>query len=79
MGKMGKNNRQPKILTFEEMMGLNTPRLLAYRDRLYRVSEGPNYDDVQRPRIHKQSPEWKTAVASVKAVLANRENLDEHS
>lgn len=78
-----KNSKPPQILSFEEMQKLTTPRLLAYKNRLYKVPEGPSYEETMYGgtdhSMHKQRPEWKVAVAAVKAVLAQREHVDDAS
>lgn len=75
--------RDPRILTIEQMEKLTTRRLLAYKNSLYRVPEGPNHDETMYGGIdysmHKQRPEWKAALAHAKAVLATREHLPEES
>jgi len=75
---MGK--RDPKFLTVDEMENLTTPRLLAYKKSLYGVTEGPSHEETVYGgtdySMHKARPEWKIAVAAVKAVLAKRENVD---
>ena len=74
---MGRRNLQ--FLTFEEMQSLTTPRLLAYKNSLYKVPEGPSYEETmyggQDHEMHKQRPDWKVAVAAVKAILATREHV----
>lgn len=80
---MGKHGRTLSFLSFEEMQQLTTPRLLAYKNRLYKVPEGPSYEETvyggQDHAMHKQRPEWKVAVAAVKAALAQREHVDDAS
>lgn len=70
------SRRNPKLLSFAEMEKLTTQRLLAYRDSLYKVPEGPSHEETtyggKDLDLHKQSPEWKVAMASLKAVLAKR-------
>jgi hypothetical protein len=61
------------------MEKLTTKRLLAYKNSLYRVPEGPSYEETMYGgtdyEMHKQRPEWKTALAEAKAVLAKREDV----
>lgn len=68
-----------KFLTSEEMEKLTTKRLLAYRNKLYKVPEGPSHEETIYggidTQMHKCRPEWKEAVARVKVVLATRENV----
>lgn len=72
-------NRNPRFLTVAQMKKLTTKRLLAYKTSLYRVPEGPSHEETMYGgtdfATHKQRPEWKTAVAEAKAVLAERENV----
>lgn len=75
---MSKGN--PNILRVDELEKLTTPRLLAYRNSLYKVNEGPSYEETiyggKDFSTHKQSPKWKSAMADVKSVLDTREHLD---
>lgn len=77
---MGKGKRDPMILSFSEMEKLTTPRLLSYRERLYKVPEGPSHEETiyggKDTGLHKKRPEWKVAMAAVKAVLAKREHVE---
>jgi hypothetical protein len=72
------NTRDPKFLTVEQMEKLSTKRLLAYKNSLYRVPEGPSHEETMYGGtdhdMHKQRPEWKKALVAAKSVLANREN-----
>jgi hypothetical protein len=74
---MGK--REPKFLTVAEMEKLTTPRLLAYKNSLYKVTEGASHEETMYGGVdysmHKERPEWKIAVAAAKAVLATREDV----
>jgi len=76
---MGKP-RLKKPLSREEMEKLTTPRLLAYRKRLYSAPEGPSYDERKPGDTHyglyKSHDDWKAAAANLKAVLAGRENIE---
>lgn len=71
--------RSKKILTREELEKLPTKRLLAYKSSLYKVPEGPSYDETMYGGkdygLYKQHPEWKAAVNAVKLVLAEREDV----
>lgn len=71
--------RSNKFLTREEMEKLTTKRLLAYRNSLYKYPEGPSHEETiyggVDHQMHKQRPEWKEAVAVLKAVLTTRENV----
>ena len=71
--------RDPRFLTVEQMKKLTTKRLLAYKTSLYRVPEGPSHEETMYGGIdhdmHKQRPEWKTALAEAKAALAERGNI----
>jgi hypothetical protein len=76
---MSKSKRNPQFLSFAEMEKLSTTRLLAYKESLYKVPEGPSHEETmyggKDHGMHKQRPEWKAAVAAVKAVLAKREHV----
>ena len=71
---------QTKLLTREEMEKLTTERLLAYKKRLYRVPEGPSYEETIYQGtdygMHKQRPEWQETLRILKEVLASREHVD---
>jgi len=73
------SRRSSKFLTIEELEKLTTKRLLAYKNKLYRTPEGPSYEETMYGGtdhdMHKQRPEWKTAVEAVKVVLAKREHI----
>lgn len=77
---MSRRSRHPKILSFAEMEKLTTQRLLAYRESLYKVPEGPSHEETlyggKDTSLHKQTPEWRAAMASLKAVLAKREHVE---
>ena len=64
-----------KILTKEQMEKLTTKRLLAYKNAVMRVPEGPNWDD-PKAQINKTSPEWQELYANLKEVLATREHVE---
>lgn len=64
-----------KILTRDQLEKLNTKRLLAYKDKLMKVVEGPNWDGEYNECFSKQSPEWKELYAMVKELLATREHV----
>lgn len=63
------------FLTKEQMQKLNTKRLLAYKDKLMKFPEGPNWDLECHDRMNKSKPEWKEAHANIKEVLASREHV----
>lgn len=73
--------RSSKFLTSVEMARLTTLRLLAYKNSLYKVPEGPSHEETIYGgvdfQMHKQRPEWKAAVEAVKVVLATREHVGE--
>jgi len=54
-----------KILTREQLEKLTTKRLLAYKNKLMDVHEGPNWDSDDVVRLNKTSPEWKELYAIV--------------
>jgi len=64
-----------KILTREQLEKLTTKRLLAYKNKLMDVHEGPNWDSDDVVRLNKTSPEWKELYAIVKEILATREHV----
>lgn len=74
-----------KLLEPATLTRLTTKRLLAYRNSLYRVPEGPSRDNVEVPyrnaagdwhHLHKGHPVWKQALATVKTELARRAHVD---
>ena len=68
-----------KFLTCEELEKLTTARLLAYKNKLYKVPDGPSHEEMIYggidTQMHKLRSEWKAALADVKAVLAAREHV----
>jgi len=57
---------------------MTTKRILAYRNTLYRVPEGPDWDsDNFGTRLHKQDPKWQETMCTIKEVLAGREDLSD--
>jgi hypothetical protein len=70
-----KHRRVRKLLTQTELKRLTTPRVLAYKNRLMNVPEGPNWEEDNVERLNKADPKWKQAYADVKAVLASREHV----
>jgi hypothetical protein len=74
------SRRSGRFLTSEELEKLTTKRLLAYKNSLYKVPEGPSYEETMYGGtdhdMHKQRPEWQSAVDAVKVVLAEREHIE---
>ena len=66
--------KTPKLLTAEQLTTLTTPRLLAYRDKMLKVNEGPHWDG-GGSEITKQSPEWQKAYELLKVELEKREHV----
>ncbi len=71
-----------KMLTAEQLATLTTPRLLAYRNRMLKVREGPHWDvvhghgdPVTQTEVTKQSPEWQEAYELLKSELGKREHV----
>lgn len=65
-----------KILTREQLEKLTTKRLLAYKNKLMQVHEGPNEDEGSYQGFNKTDEEWKSLYALVKEILATRENVE---
>jgi len=63
------------LLTNEQMKKLNTKRLLAYKNALMKVPEGPNYYEDNVERLNKTSPRWQDTYFHVKTILASREHV----
>ena len=61
------------FLSKEELIKLNTKRLLAYKAKLMKFHDTP--DDDAPDSMSKQHPEWKQVYADVKAILSTRENV----
>jgi predicted heme/steroid binding protein len=61
-----------KILTREQLEKLTTKRLLAYKNKLMDVHEGPNWDEGSYQGLNKTDEEWKSLYALVKEILAAR-------
>jgi hypothetical protein len=60
-------------------MGKRAVRLLAYKDRLMEVPDGPDWDAMyyggRDDVLHKQKPEWKATYEACKAIIAKREHV----
>lgn len=69
---MGKRRRAPVLLNEEQMEKLSTPRLLAYRNRLLTVPEGPNWEESDYSRQNKQNPKWQECYSQCIAILSRR-------
>ena len=65
------------FLTKEELQKLTTKRLLAYKNKLMKCPETPNWDEYNRPVMNKQDPKWQDLYAMVKEVLSSREHVDD--
>ncbi len=67
------------LLDRETLEKLNTIRLLAYKKRLLRVPGDKDLDDgiprILPPYLHKRHPAWLEAMATMKEVLAQREDV----
>lgn len=69
-------------MELNKLDGLPTPRLLARLKRLHQCEESPEKsdrdpDEITQPGIieFKDSAEWKTEYAYLKALLAEREHI----
>lgn len=73
------SRRRLKLLTRAQIEKLTTKRLLAYRDRLLSVHEGPNqpqYGACEKTNdLTKDSPEWKATYSACKEILGKREHV----
>lgn len=65
-----------KILTREQLEKLTTKRLLAYKNKLLKVPEEPNWDEANNTRINKLSKEWIDLYSLVKEILSKREHIE---
>jgi len=70
--------RRLKILTDSQMKLLSTPRLIAYKNRLLRVHESPDWDCMGIQQMSKQHPQWKQCYAECKAILGARPHVRRH-
>jgi hypothetical protein len=65
-----------KLLSPSEMSELTTPRLLAYKNRLHKAVDGPDwdvqYEGASDDTLHKARAEWKATMEACKAILATR-------
>jgi len=72
-------HQEPKLLSRVQMENLATPRLLAYKNRLLGVPEGPDYDvlweDAKDCRVHKKNPLWQECYEACREILSGRENV----
>lgn len=70
--------KQPRFLTPAQMSELTTPRLLAYKNRLHKVVDGPDWDALYEggaDRVqHKARAEWQAAMDACKELLSKREH-----
>jgi hypothetical protein len=64
----------PVFLSKEQMSKLTTQRLLAYKKKLYKYPEGPNWDTDDN--MNKSRPEWKAAYKNIKEILSAREHIE---
>lgn len=64
-----------KMLSKQELEKLTTKRLLAYKNKLMQVPEGPSFDEDNVDRMNKQNVEWQHAYFLVKEVLSTREHV----
>lgn len=64
-----------RFLSKEQMEKLTTKRLLAYKNRLMKVVEGPSYDDDPDALVGKKDPEWKEIIKLIKSILKTREHV----
>lgn len=64
-----------KLLTKDQLQKLTTKRLLAFKNALMNVPEGPNWEPSDYPRIYKSHPDWQRLYKDVKAILATREHI----
>ena len=62
-----------KFLSKDELEKLTTKRLLAYKNKLMKYHDHPDWEDPNS--ISKASDIWKETYSNLKAVLATRENL----
>ncbi len=61
------------FLSKDQMEKLTTKRLLAYKNKLMKYHDHPDWEDPDS--ISKASDIWKETYANLKAVLATRENI----
>lgn len=62
------------FLSKDEMLKLNTKRLLSYKKKLLSYHEGPNWDS--DGGIDKTNSLWQEAYKNVKEILASREHVE---
>lgn len=63
-----------KLLTEQQMIKLNTQRLLAYKNSLLTVVEDNIFDEWNH-KINKKDPEWIKTYNTAKKILAKREHI----
>lgn len=66
--------KPPKYLTRKEMEALTTHRLLAYRNKLLKAHDGPNWDGSGKEGS-KISEGWRGCYRNLKEVLSQREHI----
>lgn len=62
------------FLSKEQMSKLTTQRLLAYKKKLYKYPEGPDWETDDN--MNKSRPEWQEAYKNIKEVLSSREHVE---
>lgn len=73
--------RKDQILQRDQLEKMPTKRLIAYKNRLLKVVEGPiqdSYGDVRPEQryVTKQCPEWKEAIFAIRNILSTREHVE---
>jgi len=68
--------RKYLFLTFDQLSALTTKRLLAYKNKIMRYPENPNWDECDFNRMNKKHPEWQTTYKNIKYILSTREHIN---
>ena len=67
-----------RLLTELQMSSLTTPRLLAYKNKLLKVVDGPSYEALYEGEswdtVNKSRADWQTTMTACKTILAGREH-----
>ena len=67
-----------RLLTELQMSELTTPRLLAYKNKLLKVVDGPSYEALYEgasdDTLSKARADWKATMDACKTLLSKREH-----
>ena len=62
------------LLSKEKLLTLTTQRLLAYKNKLMKVHESPDWDD--SASMSKEHKDWQETYKNLKEILSTREHVE---